>query len=768
MKHLINYYHNKTNDIILKLLDPATGVVSYQKKQFQNYFFILTEDTDKVKKAFVNFEFRDKFSKLLTRVHFGYEDQGKYTKICYSDTKDVYLFGLIKEIITVLQNNNIKSFEADLMPGDNYVLENNYEIADNYRILYWDIETRDDGGSIEIGRDQIISICAIDNTGKKYYICDDSEEKVLQEFTDILQHYDIIVGWNSKRFDSPYLKARLKLYEIWFSFKALIEIDLMSVFMASFAIKVRQGKEFITSYSLDNISRTFIKDSKIKVSESEGTYGGRLWNLYNTNRQELLDYNMQDCVLLKKLDEEFHLILNEIELSKLCKVPLSKTRSLTGIVDFLLLRAAREDNLHFKTRTWDVEKSEHYEGGYVVPDIPGVYENINIIDFASMYPNITRTCNISPDTVLDTKTDNCIQTPDGTCFSKIPGLVPKVLSKLTTLRLKYKAEQSVLSEQEKTHEALLMEFKQTNVKVLILALYGQLGAPHARWYDVRAAAAITSVGRTLVQTVTKKLENNGFKVIGGDTDSLFLSVDTDINRLKAAEVFNAAISEVVKNTNTDNKHTLEMEYERILSPFVVLAKKKYCGRVISNYDNKKKISIKLHPDKYHIYGKGLEIFQSSQTKKTKQLLQEVIDAVLIKQLSLDEITKIVEKHRKQILNKLIIDKDDLVITKKVARMPETYTGKTKPAHVELAIKRKEMGEFFYTGMRIPYIVTGESPITIVHRDDYVDGQYDEKYYWSTQIWAPTLRFLSVVHPHYYWDKYSSGDIMIQQQLGDYS
>ncbi|MEK6882712.1 MAG: 3'-5' exonuclease, partial [Nanoarchaeota archaeon] len=312
---LINYWHNKENQVILKLYNTESAQVSFKKIDYHNYFFVNINDKDRVKYILENINVisENKFGNITKRIELKVELQLEniYCKVLYSDINNNMIFNVIREIEKELNLNNIQHFELDLLNGDNYILDNNYKISDDYRVLYFDLETDDRQGSVEIGRDRILSVCAIDNTGKEFTFCNDSEIQILEQFKDLLENYDIIIGWNSTKFDSPYLKARMQKNNIFHSFKSLIEIDLMTVFMSSFYAKIRQGKEYITSYSLDNIARTFIKDAKLEIKELDIGFGGRIYNLFVNDRQSLLDYNLHDCKLLKRIDEEFNLIKNE-------------------------------------------------------------------------------------------------------------------------------------------------------------------------------------------------------------------------------------------------------------------------------------------------------------------------------------------------------------------------------------------------------------------------------------------------------------------------
>jgi DNA polymerase, archaea type len=747
-KELIQYYHNKKNQVMLKFRDVATNAIEYDTVDYPSFFFIKNEDVNKVKEVLSQFIYVNEKTNFSIRVDFEYKQESdKYTKVTYSNTHDLYLYEFTKQLSKALDDKFIIHFEADLQPGDNIVLNNDLQISDKYRILYFDIETKDTEGGVEIGRDRILSICGIDNRGYEYVLCDDDEEIILQKFVKILACYDIITGWNSDNFDLPYIKARLAYYKMYISLKDIIHIDLMTVFMASFAVKTRIGKKYITSYSLDNIARNFINDSKLEIAEFGSGYGGRIWNMFVNNREKLIAYNMQDCKLLKRLDEEFHLIQNEIEVARLIGVPLSKTRNMNSMIDFLVVKAARKKGMHFYSKKYGAEKAT-YAGGYCYEGKHGFYTDVYIFDFASLYPSIFRTFNISADTYLKEEIHGCIKTPNGVCFKQERGLIPEILDKLTDLRLKLKNEQKLLENDGKKQEALLLEFRQTAVKVVILSVYGIMGSAFSRFFNLNVAESITLTGQHLLKSIIDVLNNNCYNVVGGDTDSIFFQLH-DPNKKQVVEKLIAdTIEQEVRKCGVTGKNYLRMEHEKILSKFIVLAKKKYVGLVNDAKGD-------------YLYWKGIELQKGSEILITKELLQDVITAILIQSKNASEVESILKRYRNDILNRKIGDINKIVIIKKVGRMPETY--KNLPKHVELALARKEKGEHFYTSMRVPFIVINGKEMEIIHKDDYT-GVYDEKYYWTKCIFPPTYRLLSVVFPDFNWDKYNSSDKFLQEKL----
>jgi len=583
---LINFWHDKKNNVVLKLQDKITKQIKLSEVKYPALFWINLEDTDKATKVLDDFAVVNSFTGQTSIIKFKFVKEEKYCRVTYEPTTTIWLKELIEKIQDKLDENEIKHYELDLWMGANLILNNKIEIAEDYRILYFDLETKDTEGGIEIGRDQILSICAVDNEGKEFKFCFDDEKTTLQEFVKITKNYDIMIGWNSKRFDVPYLVARCKINDVYFSKKELIFCDLMLIFMSNFAVSHFGGRQYITSYSLDNIAKIFIKDEKLKIKSGGTGYGGRLWDLFQNDREQLLEYNLQDCKLLKRLDEEYNLMSLEINVAKLINAPLSCTRSVSSIVDYSILRESRQLGLHFPSKRSNVTKIP-YEGGLCELSEPGLYKNVVIWDFSSLYPSLVRLFNISPETLLSKEDienmseDEYLKTFDGYYFKKnVRGVFPVLLDRLTDLRFKLRDEEEALP--KNSYERKLAEFKQVSVKLVILSAYGNLGSSFSRYYQGNVAASVTGNGRELLQRGIDFISTLDYcKWIYSDTDSWFISFTDlkDVDRFYK-DVKSFIDTEVYKQIGLQNKY-LDFKLEKIMDNFILLSKKKYCGRVIA-------------------------------------------------------------------------------------------------------------------------------------------------------------------------------------------
>ena len=163
------------------------------------------------------------------------------------------------------------------------------------------------------------------------------------------------------------------------------------------------------------------------------------------------------------------------------------------------------------------------KGGLYLQPIPGVYEGVYEIDFSSMYPSIIVNYNLSPETI-NVKCKN-VRVIDGLgyeiCMDK-RGMLSEFLSDLLELRLYYKGKKNV-DERYRRRDAVL--------KWLLLTSFGYTGYKNAKFGRIEVHESITSIGRKILTDSVKIAEDEGFRVVHGIVDSLWLQGEGDIARV---------------------------------------------------------------------------------------------------------------------------------------------------------------------------------------------------------------------------------------------
>jgi len=173
-----------------------------------------------------------------------------------------------------LEKNNLNYFKKKIPPKEHYRLVNYGKIA------YVDIETT----GLSRYTDKITMIGIYDGETAKSYI----SGKDLDEAYEKLKEFEIIVTFNGKTFDLPFIEQKSKI-----DFD-LIHLDLR--FML---------KEFDLAGGLKKIERNLGITRVDEVKDVDGFEAVRLWRRYQNGDHNalntLLIYNREDIVNLKTL-----------------------------------------------------------------------------------------------------------------------------------------------------------------------------------------------------------------------------------------------------------------------------------------------------------------------------------------------------------------------------------------------------------------------------------------------------------------------------------
>ena len=245
-----------------------------------------------------------------------------------------------------------------------------------------------------------------------------NEIVLLQEFLEFLQkdYPDIVTSWNGEIFDIPYLVHRItnvlgaeeskKLSpygnvhskEIFTKFGKKAEkfyvdgvanLDYMNVY-----------KKFCTvqreSYALGAIASLELGETKIEYEESN------LSSLADKNWKQFVDYNIQDVNLLVKLEEKFNYLDILRSLSHVGLTNLETAMSTISIVAGAVAIQAKKINKVIPTFPHKIDDGLVIEGAYVGDPQRGFHDSVVSFDANSLYPNLIRTCNMSPETKIGT------------------------------------------------------------------------------------------------------------------------------------------------------------------------------------------------------------------------------------------------------------------------------------------------------------------------------------------------------------------------------
>ena len=159
------------------------------------------------------------------------------------------------------------------------------------------------------------------------------------------------------------------------------------------------------------------------------------------------------------------------------------------------------------------------KGGLTFQPKIGEHENVAEIDFASMYPSLMVTRNISPETVLCSccRNDAVPEAGYNIC-EKRRGLIPLTLEPLVERRKLYK--QLMKSADERTR--VIYDARRAAIKWMLVTCFGYMGYKNARMGRIEAHEAVTAWGRETLLRAKEIAEDAGFEMLHALTDSLWI------------------------------------------------------------------------------------------------------------------------------------------------------------------------------------------------------------------------------------------------------
>lgn len=183
------------------------------------------------------------------------------------------------------------------------------------------------------------------------------------------------------------------------------------------------------------------------------------------------------------------------------------------------------------------------------------------------------------------------------------------------------------------------------------------------------------------------------EIVCFNTDSVFLSLKYNRQDFTKNRQDTFKLATICGDNLTDevfNRKPIEMEFEKVFQPFILLTKKRYIGKKYENMKDPFKLK--------EITKSGIAITRRDYCKMVKNCYSEVIDCIVNEDSGgVDASVEIYKGYIDRIDN-YQIDIDDLVVS---AMLAKSY--KTKPVHVHLAEKLKARREEVQVGDRIPYI-----------------------------------------------------------------
>ncbi len=598
------------------------------------------------------------------------------------------------------------------------------EVMPKLSYMALDIEVYNPRGTPDPRRDPVIVIALASHKGDVKLLTLDKyrgERDMFNEFNAIVDEWDpdVIFGYNSNKFDMPYLVNRANaintklqlskygtppeqsVYGHW-SIIGRAHIDLYN-FVEDMTDVKRKSLDYVAEYF-----------GIMKRSERVNIPGHRIYQYWDDEgkRDLLVKYARDDVVSTLELGRR--LLPYAMQLASVSGLPLDQVgpASVGARVEWMIMHEAYKMGELAPNR---VERPyETYKGAIVLEPKPGVHRNIAVIDFSSMYPNIMLRYNISPDTLITNGAEGDYYTaPEvGFRFRKSPrGLYTVLLQELIEARREAKSEMGKYP--EGSPEWVLLNERQRALKVMANAMYGYCGWLGARWYIKEVAESVTAWGRHLLKTAINMAKERGLSVIYGDTDSLFVTYNKD------------KVDELVDEIN---KMGFEVKIDKIYSKLIFTeSKKRYIGLTVDG----------------DIDIVGFEAVRGDWSELARAVQERVAELVL--RSSVDEAVKYVRSVIDDLRN-YRFTLDDVIIWKTLDKDVDEY--KALQPHVIVAKRLIEKGYMIGKGDTVGFVIVkdgGDKLTQKAYPYIFVDDvkKIDVDYYIEKQVVPAALRILEV-------------------------
>jgi DNA polymerase I len=609
-----------------------------------------------------------------------------------------------------------------------YVVQSPPKLLDNpvapkLRTLAFSMVSYSHEGSPKPDRNPIVMLSTVTSTGKtrQFEASEDrSDKQLIKDFIDYIREFDpdVIASYGANTTYWNYLLTRSHKYKLKLDFDRASFEPHTSVYghVSTTGIVNADLADFTDMFPEVKVKTLANFAEHLGVTSEQGVVEDVLFAEYwddPKKRGELERFVMDSAHRVYGMAA---LLLDfAMQLSALTSLPLDHVMAAaTGFrVEWYLIKRAQKIGELVPRRL--EQPYIPYAGGLVLSPKPGVHENIAVLDFKSMYPNIMITYNLSPDTYIQPDMPDpeggSYKAPEvGHRFRKTPpGFYKEALTYLIAVRGEIRQKTKSLN--PRTVEFQVLDARQKAVKILTNAAYGYAGWIGARWYIKPVAEAASAWGRHIILTASQMAQKAGVEVVYGDTDSLFINYDKE----KAQQ-----LQEGIKRELKLDVEIGEV-YQRI---FFTEAKKRYAGL---RQDGSLDIV-------------GLEVIRGDWAEIAKKVQQHVLEIILKEQSpkkAMDYVHAMVAdlRHRKIPLNAL-------VIWKTLTKPPEQYA--VRAPHVEAAKMLIEKGWRLAAGDKVGYVVLGGKGALYSRVTPYVFAKPDEvdvDYYVTNQVLPAAARIL---------------------------
>ena len=576
------------------------------------------------------------------------------------------------------------------------------------RVMSFDIETDPSGRQLLAislyapGIDEVLIVDPANRAMPEHAVRCADEKAALDLFCERVRTFDpdVLTGWNTIDFDLTALQRiaarvrhpfelgrdagamKLRKAEGYFgsgqaNVPGRLVLDGLDLLRGAF---VRMD-----DYSLDAVARSVLGEGKAVAGDVRDRVA-EIQHNYAHDLPAFALYARTDARLAFEIVAKLDLVRLAFARSALTGMTPDRVAASIASFDFLYLSELERLKIVAPTvRSDDARVHAAQQGGHVLEPVTGLHDNVWVFDFKSLYPSIIRTFNVDPLAYVAAPQpgEDLIETPGG-AFRREPAILPRLLDELFPRREAAKRSGDIVASQA--------------IKILMNSFYGVLGTPACRFSNSALANSITGLGRELLLWSKRWFEQRGFRVLYGDTDSLFVhsgrsdAVAAEAEARELAAALNVELERAIAERWLVASK-LELEFEKLyVKLFLPHARGSARGA------SKRYAGVVLGRDQVEFV--GMEVVRRDWTALAKQVQRELYRRLFAGEPVDAYLADIVRHVRTGALD------DALVYRKNLRKSADDYTAATPP-HVAAARKSTQP-----QGRLVSYVMTtaGAEPL----------------------------------------------------------
>jgi DNA polymerase-2 len=427
----------------------------------------------------------------------------------------------------------------------------------------------------------------------------DSRAEMLEQLNRWLERHDpdAIIGWNLVQFDLRVLQQHADRYRVPLRFgrdgsaMEWREHGSRQHFFAAAAGRLlidgiealRSATWNFSSFSLEHVAQTLLGEGK--AIDNPYQRMAEIDRRFAEDKPALARYNLKDCELVTRIFAKTELMNFLLERASVTGLAVDRSGGSVAAFEHLYMPMMHRQG-YVAPNLGDVV-GENSPGGFVMDSRSGLYDSVLVLDYKSLYPSIIRTFLIDPVGLVGgernaDETDDSTTVPGfrGARFSRDKHCLPAIVTQVWQGREAAKREGN-----QPLSQAL---------KIIMNAFYGVLGSSGCRFFDPRLASSITLRGHEIMHRTRELIEEQGYPVIYGDTDSTFIWLKHAHTEEQATAVGRALVDQVNEwwkshlrlEFGLDSALELEIDthYRRFLMPTIrgsdEGSKKRYAGMIV--------------------------------------------------------------------------------------------------------------------------------------------------------------------------------------------